>query len=119
MSLLRPYRAGGYNDLRQEADTLAESNDAEWLAATLAAWRSIDPHSDMRIQYREDGLAEVLVVSELFQDKQSSEREALFWPAVRDLPRDVLVRMTYSLLLTPDEAARYFEGEAPGGRNGI
>ena len=98
---------------------MADSRDFDWLSAVSEAWQMIDPGGQTRVRIREDGLAELIVVSSLFEGKDSAEREALFWPALHDLPRDVLMRMTYSLLLTPKEAAQYFAGEAPGGRNGI
>jgi hypothetical protein len=47
------------------------------------------------------------VVSALFADKESHEREILLWPILRELPDDVRLRMTYTLLLSPDEAGDY------------
>src|SRR5688572_3138661 len=98
---------------------MTESRDADWLRAVSNAWRTIDPAGDSRIRIRDDGLAELIVVSNLFEGKESTEREAVFWPALQELPRDVLMRMTYSLLLTPKEADQYFAGEEPGGRKRI
>ena len=83
------------------------------------AWSDTDPSAKVEARVRPDGKRELIVVSSLFEGTDSAEREALFWPAVRDLPRDLLVQMTYSLLLTPDEANRYFAEEAPDERTAI
>ena len=96
-----------------------EGPDVELLERAASAWREIDSTGDIRFRFRDDGMAEFSVVSSLFEGLDSFDREALVWPALRNLPGALLVRLTYSLLLTPSEAARYFAGGAPDGRNGI
>lgn len=69
-----------------------------------------DPDAQVRATRRPDGLLETTVVTRLFEGLDSLEREALLWPILRALPTDDLLRMTYSLLLTPAEAGELFGG---------
>ena len=84
-----------------------------------SAWNRRDADAAIRVDQREDGKLAVTLISTAFDGLDSFEREALFWPVMRDLPNDILVRMAYSLLLTPDEADRYFADEVPGERTPI
>jgi hypothetical protein len=88
-------------------------SEPERLDEAAAAWREIDPQGEVRYRRRENGQFEFIVVSSLFEGLDSGEREALFWPSLRNLPDSLLVRMSYSLLLSSDEAARLFADHAP------
>jgi hypothetical protein len=82
-------------------------------------WNPRDNRAIIRVEPRDDGKLALTVISEAFEGLDSFQREELFWPVMRDLPNDILVQMTYSLLLTPDEAGGYFAEEAPGERTPI
>ncbi len=74
------------------------------------ALREADPSACVEARPRPAGLVEIVVISPRFEAKGSIEREEMLWPVLRALPREDRVRMAYSLLLTPDEAARYYRG---------
>ena len=88
-------------------------------ARIRSEWNRRDADAAIRLDSREDGKLAVTVISTAFEGLDSFDREALFWPVIRDLPNDTLIRMTYSLLLTPEEANRYFAEDAPGERTPI
>ena len=44
-------------------------------------------------------------MSRAFEVMAAEDREQLIWPILRDFPAQDLVQMTYSLLITPSEAA--------------
>jgi hypothetical protein len=83
--------------------------------AVASAWAANDPSGEVRARSREGGTVDVTVVSALFEGQGNEEREALFWPAIRHLPATMLARMTYTLLVTPGEAAEFFS-EPPTAR---
>jgi hypothetical protein len=80
-------------------------------------WQANDPHVRIVCRPRGNagapGMLDVTVVSALFAGQDSEARERLFAPVFADVPRDIQMRMTYCLLLTPDEAAHYFPDDAP------
>ena len=96
---------------------MADSPDSELFERVAESWREIDPSGQIQIRKHADGKADLIVVSSLFEDRDSSEREAVFWPALRNLPLDLLVHMTYSLMLTPEEARQFFAEETHGEGN--
>lgn len=96
---------------------MADSPDAERFERVVDSWHEIDPSGEIQIREHSDGKADLIVVSSLFEDRDSSEREAIFWPALRNLPLDLLVHMTYSLMLTPEEALQFFAEETLGEGN--
>jgi hypothetical protein len=69
------------------------------------AWRPLDPDTQVSTRPRVGGMLDVTVVSSRFESLESEERERLLWETIRNLPPDDALRMTYSLLLTPSEAA--------------
>src|SRR5436853_155535 len=75
----------------------------------VGAW---DPVAVVRTGVRPDGKMDVTVISDRFANIDSRDREGLFWPALAPIPKSEMVHLTYSLLLTPDEAARSF-GSSP------
>jgi len=70
-----------------------------------AAWRPLDPNAQVSTRPRVGGLLDVTVVSRRFESLESEARERLLWETIRHLPADDTLHMTYSLLLTPSEAA--------------
>ena len=83
------------------------------------AWIPRDSRAVVKVEPRDDGKLAVTLISAAFEGLDSFQREELFWPVMRDFPNDILVQMTYSLLLTPEEAGGYFSEEAPGERTPI
>jgi hypothetical protein len=75
-------------------------------------FHDMDPDAVVRSAVRPDGKVDLTVVSRLFEGKDSREREGLFWPVFDPVPKSELIYLTYSLLLTPDEARHDF-GETP------
>lgn len=86
---------------------MTNSQDAleRLIVECVRAW---DPEAKVRARMRPDEKMDVTVVSARFKGLDSREREALFWPALDPVPINEMVRLTYFLLLTPDEAARSF-----------
>lgn len=81
----------------------------ESLLATLReAWHTEDAEADFRGVLRPNGLCDITVISKRFEGVSGTEREGLFWRAFDSIPRDMLVYMTYCLLLTPDESEKHF-----------
>jgi hypothetical protein len=78
---------------------------ARVLQTLSRAWQDQDPDVRVMLSRRADGKLDLTVVSRLFEAGGSEERERILWSAIRSLdPRDT-IQMTYSLLLTPSEAA--------------
>ena len=69
----------------------------------------MDAQAKVEVRLRPDGKFDLRVVSPRFQGLDSTARENLFWSRIRRLPSSVTVRMTYALLLTPEESEEYFE----------
>ncbi len=76
----------------------------ELIARVEERWKAEDPDLIVKGTVRPDGLFDLQVTSRLFEGKDGLEREAFFWQTFRDLSRDTLVRMTYCLMQTPQEA---------------
>ena len=72
------------------------------------AWDETGFDFRLIVRPRDDGKLDITVISSTFEGLDSFEREALFWPVIRTLPPDDFVRMTYALLITPDESEHYF-----------
>ena len=68
-----------------------------------------DPDATVEVKLRPDGKFDLRLMSTRFEGLDSTQREAFFWSRIRRLPSSVTVRMTYALLLTPEEASSYFE----------
>ena len=77
------------------------------------SWEEVDPEATVEVRLRPDGKFDLRLVSARFEGMDSAERESLFWSRIRRLPPTVTVRMTYALMLTPEEAAAYFEDQDP------
>ena len=91
-------------------DDITNGERAEKLAQQIRdAWSEIDADAAIDVRLRPDGKFDLRVVSERFADLDSSEREALMWTRIRRLPSSLTVRMTYALLVSPDEAKGYFD----------
>lgn len=73
------------------------------------AWDEADTAATFDVRLRPDGKFDLRLVSTLFDEMDSTQREGLFWSRIRRLPSTLTVRMTYALLLTPEEATTYFE----------
>lgn len=67
-----------------------------------------EPQENATLHLRPDGKTELRVITAKFVGLEGREREALLWEALREMPTAQMLTMTYSLLLTPDEAQRYF-----------
>ncbi len=76
------------------------------VARVRERWGGEDPELRVTGSVRPDGLFDLKVTSRIFEGKDGLEREAFFWQTFRDLPRETLVRMTYCLMQTPEEAGR-------------
>ena len=74
----------------------------------LERFRLLDPGAYLINSGHHNGKIDLTVVSTLFEGMDSSDREGLVWPMLRDLPEQDLLRMTYCLFLTPEEAAQHF-----------
>lgn len=73
----------------------------------LARWKDFDPSAKVTSKLREDGKIDFTVISERFASMDGLQREAFFWQSFKEVPKSDLVRMTYGLLMTPDEAMRF------------
>jgi hypothetical protein len=69
------------------------------------AWAGQDPDAEVVPVRRADGKLDVTVISRLFESANNEDRERILWSAIRSLDVRDTVQMTYSLLLTPSEAA--------------
>ncbi len=76
-------------------------------ALITAKWKDFDPSARVTSKLREDGKIDFTVISERFASMDGLQREAFFWQSFTDIPKTDLVRMTYGLLMTPDEAIRF------------
>ena len=94
------------NTLAEEGTDAARSARLE--TAIRDRWRQQDNEADFRFSVRQGGLMDVTVVSRLFQGCDDREREALFWPVFEPVLKSDRVFLTFCLLLTPEEANRYF-----------
>ena len=75
------------------------------------AWSEIDDGARAEVRLRQDGKFDLRLVSTRFEGLDSTQRESLFWSRIRRLPSSLTVRMTYALLLTPDESEQYFDAD--------
>ena len=73
----------------------------------LAEWKVFDPFARVTSKLREDGKIDFTIISERFASMDGLQREAFFWQSFKDVPKTDLVRMTYGLLMTPEEAKRF------------
>ncbi len=76
-------------------------------------WGEQDSEAEIRGVLRPKGLIDLTVISPKFEGLDGLSRESLFWRAFDAVPRDLLVYMTYCLLLTPEEARRHFSSQSP------
>lgn len=76
-------------------------------------WGEKDSDAEYHGVLRPKGLVDLTVISPKFEGLDGLERESLFWRAFDGVPRDLLVYMTYCLLLTPAEAKRHFANQSP------
>ncbi len=104
------YNGGGF---RRKGTAMDQALGRRVEEMVREAWGGRDPLLSVECRLRPDGKIELRVVSTAFEALDSLEREALLWEVLRPLPSADAVRMTYSLLLTPAEARRYFAGPGP------
>ncbi len=98
----------GYNDSIRTRRRIIDDELAERVEGAIrGAWSERDPHLSVACARRGDGKLDVTVISRLFESRTSEEREILLWSVLRSFPADDSVRMTYSLLLSPAEAATF------------
>jgi len=76
--------------------------------AIREAWSPQDPNIRVEIASREDGKLEITLISAIFEGQDSFERESGLWTVLRSFSPSDLVRLTYSLLLTPAEAKAFY-----------
>ena len=70
-------------------------------------WKVFDPFATVTSKLHEDGKIDFTVISEHFENMDGLQREAFFWRSFKDVPKTDLVRMTYGLLMTPEEAKKF------------
>lgn len=78
------------------------------LATVREAWQREDAEAEIKGVLRPNGLIDLMVSSKRFEGLDGLERESLFWRAFDTIPREMMIYLTYSLLLTPEEAERHF-----------
>jgi hypothetical protein len=76
--------------------------------AIREAWSSQDPNLQVEIAAHEDGKLEITIISSIFEGQDSFERESRLWTVLRPFSPSDLIRLTYSLLLTPAEAKAFY-----------
>lgn len=85
-------------------NTLAERIEQ----AIREAWSSQDPSLQIDVAARADGKLEITVISAIFEEQDSFERESRLWTVLRPFSPSDLIHLTYSLLLTPAEAKAFY-----------
>jgi hypothetical protein len=109
---LRGASPEGYNvvAMTSNAEDAQQRERARQLERQVGeSWEEIDSEASVQVRLRPDGKFDLRLVSTRFEGMDSTEREALFWSRIRRLPSSITIRMTYALLLTPEEARSYFD----------
>jgi hypothetical protein len=86
-------------------EALFEARQQRLERAVTTHW---DSEAEIRSHLRPNGMVELTVVSLRFEGVSGSDREGMFWATFAETSREDLIYMAYCLLLTPDEAQRYF-----------
>jgi hypothetical protein len=73
--------------------------------AVQSALSDADPAVKVVAARRPDDKLDITVISSAFESLPAEDRERLLWSILRPFPAEDLVQMTYSLLITPSEAA--------------
>lgn len=81
--------------------------------AVSQTWKAKDPGARVVTARRPDGKLDVTVISCQFEALGSEERERLLWSVLRCFAPQDTVQMTYSLLVTPSEAAAFAADPLP------
>ena len=73
--------------------------------AVVHSLNAADPNVIVIPAWRPNGMLDLTVISTAFASQSAEERERQIWSVLRAFDAQDLVRMTYSLLVTPSEAA--------------